>query len=792
MTYQEFLEKYRRYRNTDTPDIRDRLPRADYSTEPVVSSRRPFGRRRVLAMVSAVAVLLVAVAACVLLWPGIQTPPIDVSGWESIPSPGSGPESSAQQEPVMVVDQIPAWYAPGELLVNPVTYSDPKLDEADGFNGFVSAHFLDLTGRYNTRPGHESCTGVYYDITTQDIVCVTHAIWEALARNGQGDEQTEVYVKFYEPNLGKVVFTLPKAKGRPTYCLDMAAGTYTQLPVSLYHSAGHMGGPGQQLSGKPYFVMMELRPSGNLDDVLLINLDTCQVTNILKNDAGQYERDAMDDAWLSPGGNYVYYTEITDPNDSETVNSPARTTVIYDIRTGESRTFQGEILYALPDDSRLVVRAPEGLRVVDCATAESVPWEKASDVPAQYRYSIVITDRYTDDCRRLARRDLLTGEESAVSDAYIYGYTVSADNRYLYYYIRGEAFIICQDIVTGEQFGMSVDPAFLAATEEGENGSLQLFFDMSLDEASHTLFMGYIRTDGPRQDPVKVEEAWKNDPSNQLHELSQAGKFTSILSIGELIRKYPQGLAAYEGDGFLYLLYTGLELHGRNSNSMMLMVEDYRTNTVYNVHYANVRYKMPDDTTGMDEDIIDEMINGVSEFYEYHVSSDFNIYHIRPLPAGGEQATRELLEQAGIPIKPALMDYSVYIRDGEADMEAMIRYFMKPERVLGITDSFYMTKPGVGGPYNNIYSPDLGRLLEYLYDQEYRYMPADWQKYYQTIQYKMEFYTSSGDVREIIFGVRNGKPYATWYGCVIDISPEAYSQLKPWLEEKYQASLYIE
>ena len=791
MTYRDFLERYRRQRREATPDIRDRLPRAYDCLENQQQGAGPgFSRQRFVAFVSAAAILVASVAAGVLLWPAVDTPPLETDSDVSYIGP-SYPDSSVQNSESSdsnpsVVETVPNWYAPGSLTVSPILYGDSGLTEADGFNGFAAARFLDITGCYGAQAGHESCSGVYYDITTQTIVCVTHAVWEALARNGQGGEQTEVYIHFYEPNLGKAVFTLPEAAGKPSYCLDMAAGTYTQLSVSLSQSAGHMGGPGDALSGKPYFITMVPRIGAHVDDVLLIHLESGEVVNILKDATGRYLWDAMDDARLSPGGHYVYYTRMT--GDSETDNGPARTTVIYDIGTGESRTFQGEIIHALPDDSRLVVRTPDGIQVVDCTTARSVPFEEAEDLPAQYRYIISTTDRYTDDCLRLLVRDLLTGEEILVTDDFVYAYTLSGDNRYLYYYVRGKAFLVCREIATGEQFSVEVDDVLLSATEKGENGERQLVFEMCLDEESQILFLGYSRTDGIRQDPMKVKLEQEGDPANRLNKIIQGEEFAGILSIGELIREYPQGLVAYEGDGYLYLLYTGLYLYGNNIDSMILMVEDYRTGLLYCVDYSGVHYNLFGDIESLNKDAFNEMMKELPGFYENHVDSDFNIYDIQSLPAGGEEKTRQMLEQAGVPIQPALMDYSVYIKDGAVDKEAMNQRCMNPEWIMKRLQSYFVQKKGDASSYYTAVETtqdkvDMEELLEYLWRQERRTISfEDQQAYRRGNYYWITLNTNDSSIPNMIIGQKDGKPFVLWYDYVMEISQEAYDKMLPWLE----------
>ena len=111
MKYKEFLHRYKQYREKQTPDIRDKLPRAACASpsKPICFS---MNRYRIAAAASALVLIIVA-ALGIYFWPD-RIEAIDSSSW-TISEISSSPDSSQ----ISVINQIPSWYAPGALSVSP-------------------------------------------------------------------------------------------------------------------------------------------------------------------------------------------------------------------------------------------------------------------------------------------------------------------------------------------------------------------------------------------------------------------------------------------------------------------------------------------------------------------------------------------------------------------------------------------------------------------------------------------------------------------------------------------------
>lgn len=753
MRYRTFLKHCRRYRQETTPDIRDRLPLAAPEPRPA-PARRPLPlARRCAAMAAAVTVLTAAVAAALLWREGgsDREPPLSAVGQ---------PESSAAS--VDVIMQIPAWYSPGHLSVSPFYYEDTPLNEADGFGGIIDTRLLDLTGRYH-QPDHEDCSGVYFDLKTGEVVCLTHQIREALKEQGLGDDQTRVGVHVYRPGLGKALFTLSGKPGKPSYCFDTVTREIIPLQVSINQSVYHAGGPGEPLADCPYHVASVPRVKAPADDVYLIDLRTGEQTNILKS-GGRYMYDTMDDVHLSPGGGYALYTIS---GDAETVNSPARTTAVYHIATGETALVQGEIIHELPDDSRLILRTPEGMVVYTCATGEQVPLEEAEDLPAQYGYRIRTTDRYTDDCSRLAVENLLTGEQTPVSDAYIHAWTLSRDSRYLYTFTRGESSISCMEIATGSTFRQPLEERFLSVTEGEENRDRMLLFEVHLDEESGTLLLGYSVTDAPRQDPEAVRQELEADPSYQLSQLFQIRGVPAIADFAPLMERLPDRFDLYQGDGFLYMAYHRVyTADGGNTSGIYLILEDYRTGRLYSLQHD-----------GMD------------------FGSAFSISEIVPLPKGAQEATQALIRRLSLSCAAPPLDYGDYIVDGELDTMRVLYRATAPSRMMSLTDAYFVSRQDYDGAKIGLEGEDamakLAEFLQFAYGLDYRYMSGEEWAVFGPLDYYISL--SSQDIGyylpNIDFGQRGGKYYVMYYNRLAEISREEYERWLPWLEECSRACI---
>ena len=740
MKYGEFLNIYQNYRKQTAPDIREKLLCAIGRSEPPVKKHTERSWRYRMIAVGA-AVMLIFVATGTFFMRAIN-----------LPVDSSSHTDTSDSSPVSVVGQIPNWYSPGKLEISSLTYGGSPLDDAVGFNGYSGMYFLDLTGRYNN-PGHEGCSGVYYNTRTQKTVCYTHIIREALIRDGRGTQRIKIGVHFFEPQLGKILFTITSEKGRPSFCYDINKSAYTPLRVSLYQSVYHAGGYEERLSGSPYYVTMVPRGDGVKDDVLLINLETGEVTNILKNNNGAYIRDSMDDARLSLGGGYVLYTKMS--GDSEISNSNRRTSVIYDIKKKQSREFQGEVIHMLPDDSRLVIRNPHGVFVYTVATGDTQPLSEAPDLPAQYRYLIGTTGHYTEDCYKMTVTDLLTNEKKAVSDKYIYTYAISRDYKYLYYYVRGEKTLACREMASGNEFRVPVDTKFIEGTEQEKMKDNLVFYSIYLDEKNNTLFLSYQRTERPRQDPEQARIELENDPKYQISQFFSNNEIGSISDMASLLEKYPDGLSVYEGKDFLFIEYSALF---NDTQRIHAAYEDYRTNQFYRISHEGKDFES-----------------------SFRITED-----VHSFAEDEHKAVQSLIQRLKLPVQAAPIDYSQFIVDGKIDETLVANRASTARRIMDLASVYFVRKrnytESIWGLEGASEMESLRMFLEFTERQNYQHIagenqPAFWKKH----EYHMSINNGSGSIVDLDIGIKDGKPFILFQNRVATISNADYQRWSKWM-----------
>lgn len=726
MTFRRWVRLYQRKREMETPDIRDRLS--------LTSSAASSGKMvwlRVAAGVSAAAVVL-----------GV----IGYTGWHWLrPDFPVEPNLPAVQNVLPVHQAVQTvTMIQGDTDAGPVTSMD----------GYVGAKVLHL-GTATPLEGHETCTGVFYHLEEERVVCADHLVIEAMKR--KGTRISQVGIHFYHPGLGKIVFSCGGKNGQ-SYCYDIANDVFTRLPVSLYHSPYHM----QAEDDIPYVLFHTMGDSR--DNLYLVDVRTAQVTNVLKDKSGKYIYAPMDDAHLSDCGKYVFFT--LSEKDGEHVNSPARTTVQYTIATGVSRTFTGEIWEHLAGNDQMLIKTPDGFHVYDCVTGETTAYANAN-LPDQYHYYTVKTDEYTPQEYRLKVYDRRTGKEELLCEEFISCHACSADGKYLYYYVRGEAHIRVRDMATGKQEILPLAED-LGVKTEGELQYNGLMFYLWLDKEE--LILAYLDTGFARQDPEQIRleelEKWDTYPYYSLWELQMYEKVTSITALEPLLRKFPEGIKAYEGDGFLYLDYTPLTYDENGaSKQKMVAYESYTSNSFYDICHQSMNW-----------------------------DSLFSHHKAVKLPMNAKQNTRALLEELNIPIYDAIKDYRPYFSENAEEVKNTYLYEMSANRIYGGFRHYVVrTNGGYVGARRGLQSDEdalaLWEFVKFTDTLQYKDMTtlSNLEPYVRASKYCVDIEYDEHSCR-IVLGILSGKPFleksSPYKGYIAELSQSDYDRWARWLDQQ--------
>ncbi len=720
MTYRKWLKLAKEARTAAVPDIRDRLPLPAETPKPAAS--RPVIYRRVIAGVAAAAVLLVS----------------GYVGWDSFLGGNAGgtPAVSTPSDTPNGGEKIPL-----HTVMRPVTMlhgATPTL-VVDNMSMYVGARILHVVHKQPAE--HSECQGVFYDMEQGEYFCADHIMRPALER--EGIPVKGVYMHYYHPVYKKIVFTC-KDRARSSYVYDMTSDSFHRLPVSLYYCPGVLD---SMQTTHPYVFLHQM--GGARDDLFLIDLQTAELTYILKDSNGKYLYTPMDDVRITEDGKYVHYTLAK--GGGEVVNSPARTTVLYDIAAKKSRTFIGEIIAYLSDTQRLFLNTPDGYVVYDIASGEQTPYAE-SDLPAHYAYYTKRVDIYTEFDYRLMLCNRITGEERLVTNEYVVASAIH--EQYLYYYIRGEEYLRVLDMVGGGVEYLPLDKALVQETESEENKNRSLHFGLQAEEERGEIWVYYSVTDTPRQDAEAVRQEREKWPYLHLEELREAGRFNSITSLEPILRKFPDfTVTAYEGDGFIFLDYTALTDDGNGAvSNRLIALEDYNGGSFYTITHTRSSKE-----------------------------SLFNYSKGGALAAEAERNTRRMLTELNIPIKEAYRDYRRYLsKEGmmQLELEALSEEaFRKKVR-------FYCVKKNHGylGARMMLESPEeLEELFSFVaFTDTLSYSKASEAVLMNGALYTVDF---SGDYL-IQMGRMNGKPYLLKAGYVADLTEAQYAEWSAWMDKQ--------
>ncbi len=749
MRFRKWMQLYREQRYNAVPAVREALADARKEVAPVrISAFRPWQRIAALAASVAIVIGIGGYFGFTYLKPSIPTLPPDTtetsntsatSGTTGTTSKTGQKTTSTQQGP-HVMDGP----STGILAVSINRYLPASLIGV--VDKYATAHTVRLrSDQLNNE--HKDCLGVYYDTKSQKIVCPRHTLEQKLPKKGI---TTKPFIHAFHPSYNTAVFTLTDGD-KSSYFYDVDTDTLKKLSVSLYQCFGNA----EVQSGTPYVVFW--RGGGN-NDIYAMQMETGELINILKDKNGNYLGTPMDDARLSACGKYAIYTlgEGSDPN------GPGRTTVFYTFATKELRKFTGEVCEELIDQGAFLLNTPKGYVKYNIATGTTT---SISDMPKQYHKYLKKCDvGFTPECYRLMLCDRVTGTETLLCEEFVYAHSFSPNRRYLCYYIRGEKHVRVRDLQTGADSVILFDVPPTEQTEGEELKNRALLYSIAF-EGENELILLYAANGNHRLDPNEVRAYKEQFPDYWLNKLREEQEITSIQTLADLMRKFPENLVAYEGDGFIYLDYSALYRDDSPGSSInnQLVLEDYENGIAYTISHQL-----------------------------HTLESDFQGWKKGTLPKDAEKATRTLLEELGIPIEKALRDYRPYLSD---DAEAVMQIRLRDISAAALTSSLdnYCIDARYGNEGNSgwkmyLESPaEKAEFLEFLKFTDTLKYRAETSMYTYTAHYTHIIrvnYDNHNKSFEIYAIKYNGKYFLTKDDYIAEITAEQYTAWEPWLTAK--------
>ncbi len=760
MKFREWKRLYKQQRQDAVPNVLNRLPFAKSAEKPALTLLPHWVRYTAIAAV-------IAITVCSICFLGLPddlptVAPSDATtatGSDSVSTPTAPTTPSTGDKAYTNVLTQRQTTAKQPLKTNgpkqDSPYNEPVLvlntllpkNMYAAIEGFSNAKAIRLNA-VEVSEEHKSCAGVYYDTEKKTMFCATHKVKEVLKK--QGISASKFGVHLYHPEFGTIVFTIHD-NPKHSYIYDIRTDTLHKLSVSLYHCPSKIGA----CSTTQYEILH--KAGGEHDDLFLIDLKNSKVTNILKNESGGYLCVPMDDERISKSGRYVFYTAAEGD-----ANGVGRKTFIYEISTGKSRTFTGEICVEMPDGN-LLVQNPQGYVHLDLQTLKTTPLEKAG-LPQQYHRYVKTCDSYTTDTYRLKVCDRLTGQEKLLTESFLTAHTLSADSRYLYYYVRGENYVRVRDMATGKNDTIRLSTDIAKETEGADLKERILEFQLKVDTDGRLLLLYIVKGYG-RENPLDVLAARQKVPYYTLQEMLWEDKVVNIASLEDLLRRFPENIVAFEGDGFLNLDYSPLfrDEKGGVPHNRQLLVEDYKNGKVYQISHQGSEY-----------------------------SSEFSGNQVGTVAASDQSPTRAMLAKYGIPIQKAERNYCGYFSSGSESVKQLHLTDVSAENLKGNIQGFFVReKNGYTGERMGLEaSADREELLDFVrFTDTLSYCAVDDLSQY-TIHnaiYDIEIYNARLNRNIFYVGCMDGQYYVVKKQYVAHMTTAEFNQWRSWLDVKEQA-----
>ena len=592
-------------------------------------------------------------AACLSLAVGISVlaPLLLMDGSFSVLSSGSSPTPSGGESlHPPISDQIPAWYAPGELTARSLTYADGQLRLTAAAEPPSPAPLIVRSGAaassrkladnreiaipsdarvidcYNASllqldpqsvEGHAGCSGLFYDTEAGTLVCLSEILKEKLGGSLPGNSSLSITA--YNGEYNRCLFHIQGDGGRSRqdYSYDLSADRLIQLPAVV--------GETDTVAALFPVYSPDLRTMAAVDAkdtnrpaalyLVRIGEDTAQAEQIAVY-ADEYV-EPYKHLLFSPDSRYLVYA-LPDRESYPLVGSTAGEWIMRNLSTGSEWRGKGKILRFTADNAAVIVRTETAVKVLDIVSGKDITetavlqeWEK---------WELLAVDNgnnFTGSRFRLTL-NLLFGSDTCVLKEDVGAYCFS--DGYLYTYSQGDYAAECLSIITGESFQVPVDPSYVQQTT-GLPENVLVHHQLYLSNDGTRLLLRYSTS---ARDPNAELSQYAQD-----YNLPDLGRlFDTYGSLAEMEAYFrrgmnppdlsaagtgpvPSGMPAagtstipfvqqpqyfyFEGDGYACVVH-----HTSQPEQLLLFVDDYRDNTfsIYTSYARHTSYWPIRDKTG--------------------------------------------------------------------------------------------------------------------------------------------------------------------------------------------------
>ena len=369
-------------------------------------------------------------------------------------------------------DEVPVWYAPGQLTVQTVTYTEQNavafsagglrlpivpMKQAQRYNQTIpfapnaavlsaeNAAWL-LLEYAATVAGHEQCHGFLYHTETQKIICLTHLL---AGRLPALNSEARLHVVSFNACNQECILTVREPDSEQigeAYFFNWETNELKPLPEMVAQTAAQNDIELIVSRDQRYVLVMDGFTEGKRTGLYCIDTQQDMPAAELVCIYEDFQEELYTKLQFSPEGQYLVYV---DPEHEETVNKDEYNWIMQCLDTGSSWKGWGGVVRFVQEGQAVVVDLGQGGAVYNTSTGEEVTescpledWEKESvNVVVHTNRTHIDIDVYT--------KSVFTGEMRAHKTNVS---AICTRGSIIYTYTEGDNAVECFSLDTGETF----------------------------------------------------------------------------------------------------------------------------------------------------------------------------------------------------------------------------------------------------------------------------------------------------------------------------------------------------
>lgn len=392
----------------------------------------------------------------------------------SVPNAPSSSLGNAAEE------DVPAWYIPGQLTVQTVTYTEYNEVAFSAGDLHLRAEPMKQAQRYNqtipfapkaemlsaenaawllledaaTVPGHEKCRGFLYHTETQKVICLTHLLTGRLPALGSG---AQLHVVSFNARNQRCILTVrdpDTEQPGEAYFFNWETNELKPLPELIAQNAVQMDLEMMVSCDQRYVLAMDSFTQGQPAGLYCIDTQQDMPTAQLICTYENFNEKLYAKLKFSPRGQYLVYV---DPEHEETASKDKYNWIMQCLDSEDSWKGCGGVVRFVQEEKAVVVDLGNGGAVYDTATGEDITdtcmledWEKES-------VNVIVHAERTYINMEIYTKSVFTGEmqmrKTNVS-------ALCTRGSVLYTYTDGDKAVECLSLDTGETFRAPISPEY--------------------------------------------------------------------------------------------------------------------------------------------------------------------------------------------------------------------------------------------------------------------------------------------------------------------------------------------